>query len=160
MVARRRHGTARLREPSSAHLSVSSQAVPNTSTRSMSVGSPSGARKLFTRFGTGHICRTSLRADLSSSVPALPLSHGSKSLDCNKTGIRSCMLATNSLTWVIITVQDFNSSPDNFASAPIFVRCYSKGRRKRVNFDCLLCASTRLSRHSEMRSPTEATSLA
>src|SRR5450759_3663273 len=44
-----------------------------TSTRSMSIGSSSGARELLTRMDTGHICRLSLEAGFCSSVPALQL---------------------------------------------------------------------------------------
>ena len=56
---------------------------------SSSVGSSSGARELLTRFDTGHRCNKSSGAGLSSSRPAAPLSHGSKSFSASRTGMRS-----------------------------------------------------------------------
>src|SRR5271170_6379788 len=45
-------------------------------TRSISVGSSSGARELFTRFDTGHRCSRSFGAGLSNSRPVLPFKYG------------------------------------------------------------------------------------
>jgi hypothetical protein len=64
-------------------------------TRSISVGSSAGAFELLTRFDTGQRCNTSSAAGWSSSMPARPFSHGSKSFSASRTGMRSCTSATN-----------------------------------------------------------------
>ena len=66
------------------------------STRSISVGSSSLARELFTRFDTGHFCNRSFGAGFNNSRPASPRSQGSKSFAGKRTGIRSCTSATKS----------------------------------------------------------------
>ena len=59
---------------------VASHYAAANSTSSMSVESLSSARELFTRLDTGHFCRRSFGAGLSSSTAASPFSQGSKSL--------------------------------------------------------------------------------
>jgi hypothetical protein len=78
---------------------------------SIRVGSSSLARELFTRFDTGHFCSRSFGAGFNNSMPAVPLSHGSKSFSVSNAGIRSCSSATKSLGAQITIVQDFSGMP-------------------------------------------------
>ena len=57
--------------------------------RSINVGSSTGAFELLTRFETGQRCNKSSGAGCSSSIPASPLIHGSKSRSASMTGMRS-----------------------------------------------------------------------
>ena len=63
------------------------------STLSMSVELLLSARELFTRLDTGHFCRRSFGAGLSSSTPASPFNQGLKASAASSTGIRSCTAA-------------------------------------------------------------------
>ncbi len=85
--------------------------APQSATRSINVESLAGAFELLTRFDTGQRCNTSSAAGRSTSRPALPSSHRSKSLTASRTGMRSCTSATTLLGPVISIVQDLSAKP-------------------------------------------------
>ena len=77
----------------------------DSSTCSISVRSSLGAHELLTRRGTGHVCKYSSGAGLSTSTPALPVSHASNLIGRQQHGHPVVQL-TNSLASVMIIVHD------------------------------------------------------